>query len=95
MTMLPALDYSDVVSPTYKKYLKALRKSAYKGEVSCQYSARLAVATDNSVYQQIPQAVLHPKSVEDIKLITSIASQSLFSEIQFSARGGGTGSNGQ
>ncbi|WP_068546318.1 FAD-binding and (Fe-S)-binding domain-containing protein [Thalassotalea crassostreae] len=93
--MLPALDYSDVVSPTYKKYLKALRKSAYKGEVSCQYSARLAVATDNSVYQQIPQAVLHPKSVEDIKLITSIASQSLFNEIQFSARGGGTGTNGQ
>lgn len=93
--MLPRLDYSDVVSPIYQQYLQALKKLNFTGDVSCQYGARLAVATDNSVYQQIPQAVLHPKTVEDIKLITRLASENKFAGIKFSARGGGTGTNGQ
>lgn len=93
--MLPRLDFTDVIEPLYQKYLKALKKSSFSGSFSCQYSSRLAVATDNSVYQQLPQAVIHPKTVEDIKLVTLLASQTQFSSIQFSARGGGTGTNGQ
>lgn len=93
--MLPRLNYSDIVDPLYNQYLTALQKSRFTGDISCQYGDRLAVATDNSVYQQLPQAVLHPKTVEDIKLITSIASESEYASIQFSARGGGTGTNGQ
>ncbi|QDP01255.1 FAD-binding and (Fe-S)-binding domain-containing protein [Thalassotalea sp. PS06] len=93
--MLPRLDVDDLVSPLYQKYLQTLKSSGYRGDISCQYSARLAVATDNSVYQQIPQAVLHPKTVDDIAILTSLAGLEKFHEIQFSARGGGTGTNGQ
>ena len=93
--MLPRLDFTDVISPVYQQFIKALNKLNFSGDVACQYGDRLAVATDNSVYQQLPQAVLHPKTVEDIKLITSLASKSEFAEIKFSARGGGTGTNGQ
>ncbi|TKB43777.1 D-2-hydroxyglutarate dehydrogenase YdiJ [Thalassotalea mangrovi] len=93
--MLPRLDIDDLISPLYQKYLDTLKSSGYRGDISCQYSARLAVATDNSVYQQIPQAVLHPKSVDDISILTSLANLEKFQEIQFSARGGGTGTNGQ
>ncbi|TLU66291.1 FAD-binding oxidoreductase [Thalassotalea litorea] len=93
--MLPRLDVDDLVSPLYQKYLQTLKSSGYRGDISCQYSARLAVATDNSVYQKIPQAVLHPKSVDDIGILTSLANLEKFHEIQFSARGGGTGTNGQ
>lgn len=93
--MLPRLDFTDVIEPLYQQYLKALKKSTFAGDFSCQYGSRLAVATDNSVYQQLPQAVIHPKTVEDIKLVTHLASQKQFLSIQFSARGGGTGTNGQ
>ncbi len=93
--MLPRLNYSDVVAPLYHQFLQALKKRQFTGDISCQYGERLAVATDNSVYQQLPQAVLHPRTVEDIKLITQLASEAEYQSIQFSARGGGTGTNGQ
>lgn len=93
--MLPRLDFTDVIAPIYQQYIKTLKKSNFSGDISCHYSSRLAVATDNSIYQQLPQAVLHPKTVEDIKLITQISNLEKFNEIKFSARGGGTGTNGQ
>ncbi|WP_371379196.1 FAD-binding and (Fe-S)-binding domain-containing protein [Thalassotalea aquiviva] len=93
--MLPRLSVFDAVSPLYQRFLKRLQKSRFTGDISCHYGDRLAVATDNSVYQQLPQAVLHPKTVEDIKLITALSAEQEFEEIQFSARGGGTGTNGQ
>ena len=93
--MLPRLDFTDVIAPIYQQFIKALKKSNFSGDISCHYSSRLAVATDNSIYQQLPQAVLHPKTVEDIKLINQISSLEKFNEIKFSARGGGTGTNGQ
>ncbi|WP_371185217.1 FAD-binding and (Fe-S)-binding domain-containing protein [Thalassotalea maritima] len=93
--MLPRIEISDISQPIYQKYLKTIIKQGFSGDVSCDYSSRLAVATDNSVYQQIPQAVIHPKSVEDIKIATQVANTDEFVDIQFSARGGGTGTNGQ
>jgi len=93
--MLPRLDPAELIKPIYQDYSNALKQTAFKGEISTQYSARLAVATDNSVYQQLPQLVLHPRSKQDVQLITELASQARFNEIKFSARGGGTGTNGQ
>ena len=93
--MLPRIDHLELVAPLYKKFAQKLQSQPFKGDVNCQYSARLAVATDNSIYQRLPQLVLHPKSKEDIQLITSLANEDKYSEIKFSARGGGTGTNGQ
>lgn len=93
--MLPRLEPQSLISPLYQQFADLLAQSDYQGEISCQYGARLAVATDNSIYQQLPQLVLHPKSIEDISAITQLANQEQFQAIKFSARGGGTGTNGQ
>ncbi|MFD2166660.1 FAD-binding and (Fe-S)-binding domain-containing protein [Thalassotalea euphylliae] len=93
--MLPRLDPVELIKPIYQDFINALKQTAYLGEINSQYSSRLAVATDNSVYQQLPQLVLHPRSKQDIQLITELANQARFNEIKFSARGGGTGTNGQ
>ena len=93
--MLPRLDHQSLVSPIYQEYAQSLAKTSYSGEINFKYSARLAVATDNSVYQQLPQLVLHPKSVADVVEINRLASEDKYQEIKFSARGGGTGTNGQ
>jgi FAD/FMN-containing dehydrogenase/Fe-S oxidoreductase len=53
----------------------------------------LAVATDNSIYQQLPQAVVFPKNIADLQQVARIAATN--EAITFSARGGGTGTNGQ
>ena len=93
--MLPRLDPQELVAPLYQDYAKTLSLLNFTGDISTSYGARLAVATDNSIYQQLPQLVLHPRCQSDIQIITSLASEDKFQEIKFSARGGGTGTNGQ
>jgi FAD/FMN-containing dehydrogenase/Fe-S oxidoreductase len=92
---LPSLEHLELIAPLYQKFSQELGKSQYTGEINCQYSARLAVATDNSIYQQLPQLVLHPRSKKDIQLISQLSSTEQYQSIKFSARGGGTGTNGQ
>ncbi|MGB5445195.1 MAG: FAD-binding and (Fe-S)-binding domain-containing protein, partial [Psychromonas sp.] len=73
----------------------ALSATNYSGEIEKSYASRLAVATDNSVYQCLPQAVLFPRSTQDIVEICKLAQSDEFAGIRFSPRGGGTGTNGQ
>jgi len=93
--MLPHLEQQSLIDSKYQIFAKLLENQNYTGEISCSYGARLAVATDNSVYQELPQLVLHPRSKKDIQTIAKLADSEQFSEIKFSARGGGTGTNGQ
>lgn len=76
-------------------FTKALQHAGFTGDIETSYSSRLAVATDNSVYQALPQAVLLPRSTDDLVIMTSLAQTSSFSHLKFSPRGGGTGTNGQ
>ena len=93
--MLPKLAPQELVSPLYQEYAKTLATKRFTGDINFQYGARLAHATDNSVYQQLPQLVLHPRSKQDIQLISALGNEQRFTGIKFSARGGGTGTNGQ
>lgn len=93
--MLPRLDPQALVSPLYQEFSQHLQAQHFTGDINGSYGARLSVATDNSIYQQLPELVLHPRSKQDIQLICSIASTEKFKSIKFSARGGGTGTNGQ
>ncbi|MCK6265096.1 FAD-binding oxidoreductase [Vibrio sp. ZSDE26] len=93
--MLPRLQSQSDVDPVVLSYLKELKQSGFTGDIESQYSSRLAVATDNSVYQQLPQAVVHPRTTQDVSLIGKVSSKSDYERITFSPRGGGTGTNGQ
>jgi FAD/FMN-containing dehydrogenase/Fe-S oxidoreductase len=91
--MLPALDPQALIESHYQNFLSDLSKSSFSGDVEYSYASRLAVSTDNSIYQQLPQAVVFPKSIEDLSLIGKTANA--YQNVKFSARGGGTGTNGQ
>ena len=93
--MIPKLTLQDGISAQYHAFLQALIDAGFAGDVESSYSSRLAVATDNSVYQWLPQAVVFPRSSADVVLLTRLANQSSYRGITFSARGGGTGTNGQ
>ncbi|WP_394245537.1 D-2-hydroxyglutarate dehydrogenase YdiJ [Vibrio astriarenae] len=93
--MLPRLHSKTDVDPVVSSYLSTLKAKGFSGDIETQYSSRLAVATDNSVYQQLPQAVVHPKTTQDVVLIGEASSQPEFERVTFSPRGGGTGTNGQ
>lgn len=93
--MVPRIYNLRKIETAYVKFLEALTSSNFSGEIEDRYAARLLVATDNSVYQRMPQAVLFPKSKEDVVEIFKLASRYEFKSVKFAPRGGGTGTNGQ
>lgn len=93
LNVLPKLLPIDTISKHTRKYIEALQVSQYKGDIEFSFASRMAVATDNSIYQQVPQAVLLPKSLDDLQIIAQLANAN--EQVTFSARGGGTGTNGQ
>ncbi|WP_395342876.1 FAD-binding and (Fe-S)-binding domain-containing protein [Ningiella sp. W23] len=93
MSALPVLTPSDTLDKHTQAYLDALKATSFAGDIEIGYASRMAVATDNSIYQVLPQAVVFPKSVDDLALIARTSNA--FESVTFSARGGGTGTNGQ
>ena len=93
--MIPRLSQQETVDELYVRYLSELKDSGFKGDIETSFSSRLAVATDNSVYQWLPQAVVFPKCTMDVVTLVKLAGRDEFKEIKFTPRGGGTGTNGQ
>lgn len=71
--MLPNLNRIPQVEQYVLDYLDDLQCQHFEGDIATNYADRLSLATDNSVYQQLPQAILFPKTVADIVRITKLA----------------------
>lgn len=67
--MLPVLDSNNALDQQYLDYLTALAKAGFSGDIETQYSSRLAMATDNSIYQKLPQAIVYPKNIQDRRVL--------------------------
>lgn len=93
--MLPSLNRIPQIEQYVLDYLNDLQRQHFEGDIATNYADRLSLATDNSVYQQLPQAILFPKNVADIVRITKLANLPEYQSISFTPRGGGTGTNGQ
>lgn len=93
--MIPSLDPKALLPPLYREFLDALAARGFSGDIRTDYATRLVTATDNSVYQILPVAVIFPKSEADVALALRLANEPRFGAIKLSPRGGGTGTNGQ
>jgi FAD/FMN-containing dehydrogenase/Fe-S oxidoreductase len=79
----------------YSEFLEALRARGFRGEIVDDHANRLVSATDNSIYQRLPQAVLFPCDVDDVQSIAQLIGEPQFRHVVLAPRGGGTGTNGQ
>lgn len=93
--MIPQLTAAPLATTTVLEFLEMLKKSGFTGDVTANYAERLTMATDNSVYQLLPEAIVFPKSTADVSLMLQLANHPDFDKLTFSPRGGGTGTNGQ
>jgi len=93
--MIPKLSDITPTQSQYLAFIERLRADGFTGDTNPDYANRIVLATDNSIYQVLPQGVIYPKSVEDIQLIVRLAHEDEFNSIVLSPRGGGTGTNGQ
>ena len=83
------------VEPALSSFLGLLLREGFEGEVAQGVAPLLTAATDNSIYQVVPAAVLHPRTGEDLNRIVRAARSTPGRPMPLSARGGGTGTNGQ
>ncbi|WP_276866563.1 D-2-hydroxyglutarate dehydrogenase YdiJ [Enterobacter oligotrophicus] len=93
--MIPQISQAPGVVQLVLNFLQSLEQQGFTGDTATDYADRLTMATDNSIYQLLPDAVVFPRSTADVALIARLASQERFTSLVFTPRGGGTGTNGQ
>ncbi len=79
----------------YGAFLDTLKASGFSGDLGRTVSDRIVLATDNSIYQVTPDAVVFPRNTTDLIAISSLLGEPRFSDIRIRPRSGGTGTNGQ
>src|SRR5678815_1125576 len=93
--VIPVLKPDDAPVSAYVEFLAELRARGFGGDISTGYADRTVQATDNSVYQRMPQAIVFPRDATDVVRIGKLAAEDRFGGITLVPRGGGTGTNGQ
>ena len=93
--MIPALRANRADVPLYVDFIAELRLRGFEGDLSASAGDRTVFATDNSIYQVIPQAIAFPRNATDVVRIARLASEPRFAGVALAPRGGGTGTNGQ
>jgi len=93
--MIAQLSPSTTLNTDYQQFLKALETSGFRGEISADYASRVVLATDNSIYQRLPQAAVFPRDADDVALLARLIAEPAYQKVVITPRGGGTGTNGQ
>lgn len=93
--MIPRIAHITPTQTSYLAFMETLKASGFQGDLSPDYANRVVQATDNSIYQVLPQGVVYPKHIDDLVLIARLSNEGRFKDIALSPRGGGTGTNGQ
>ena len=79
----------------YQAFVQQLKNEGFEGEIASDHGSRTVLATDNSIYQRLPRAAVFPKHDADVGRVARLAAQPRFRSVVLTARGGGTGTNGQ
>ncbi|CAD5106920.1 D-2-hydroxyglutarate dehydrogenase YdiJ [Zestomonas carbonaria] len=93
--MIAPLPPSAALPEHYRRFLDALHGAGFRGEIAQDPGNRTVFATDNSIYQRAPQAVVFPLDGADVERIARLAARPEHRQVVFAPRGGGTGTNGQ
>lgn len=86
---------SQISTPPLAGFAQALRKAGFQGQIETDRALRAAMSTDNSVYQITPDLIVAPLDGRDMARLAAVLDQPDFAALQVTARGGGTGTNGQ
>lgn len=93
--MIPKLTPFQEQQTVYLAFLDTLSQRGFAGEIESSFSQRVALATDNSIYQILPQGVVYPRDINDLITLTKLAAEAEYQAVVITPRGGGTGTNGQ
>ena len=92
--LIPRLEPRAVVDPVTASLLDALRNGGFDGGIATDLATRIVHASDNSIYEETPQAVVRPRHAGDVVLLLRLMAEPRFRAIRLAPRGGGTGTDG-
>lgn len=87
--MIPSLQFGDQPTSLTIDFLAELRLRGFEGEITHSHADRTVFATDNSIYQLAPQAIVFPRHETDVVRIAKLAGETRFQKLTFTPRGGG------
>lgn len=93
--MIPRLDHPVSAESVAAGFFEQLIEAGFAGDIEERASTRTVYATDNSIYQVEPQAILFPRDAEDLQTLARLLAKPPFADLVIAPRGGGTGTNGQ
>lgn len=91
--MIPRLTELEPATARTRDFLADVRAAGFAGDLADDLATRVVGATDNSIYQILPQAIVYPRTKDDVVRLLSTAKR--FPDLKLTPRGGGTGTNGQ
>jgi FAD/FMN-containing dehydrogenase/Fe-S oxidoreductase len=93
--MIPALVPPQSIDPTVARFGDVLLSLGFEGDISKDQASRCALATDNSIFQILPDLIVHPQNEKDVLKVMKTLGRPEFKTVAVTPRGGGTGTNGQ
>jgi FAD/FMN-containing dehydrogenase/Fe-S oxidoreductase len=93
--MIPRLPLTEAPEAATAAFLDALGAAGFEGDLSASDGDRTVLATDNSIYRLVPQAIAFPCGTADLVRIGRLLAEPRFAGVRIAPRGGGTGTNGQ
>ncbi|MEK9656873.1 MAG: FAD-binding and (Fe-S)-binding domain-containing protein [bacterium] len=82
-------------NPTVTLFLDTLKTKNIDAEISSSKAEKIISATDNSIYEVVPEAIIYPKNESAIKETLTLLNNKKFHDLSITAKGGATGCNGQ
>ena len=93
--MLQEVTIESKPTPELQRFIKEIKISGFQGEVFTSLASRVVASSDNSIWQEIPEVVIAPRSHSCIEHLLKILDRSSHRSIAITARGGGTSTSGQ
>ena len=93
--MLQEVAINSNQTPELQRFIKDIRASGFQGEVLTSLAPRVVASSDNSIWQEIPELVIAPRSHSCVEHLLKILHLPSYRSIAITARGGGTSTAGQ
>ncbi|RDJ05504.1 FAD-binding and (Fe-S)-binding domain-containing protein [Rhizobium grahamii] len=91
--------HQTIPTTTYHTALERLPKeladAGFRGDIGTDSALLAAMSTDNSIYAVMPDMIVAPRDGEDVRRLMRVLAAEDLRDIPVTARGGGTGTNGQ
>ncbi|MGJ8648262.1 MAG: hypothetical protein ACSHXJ_15285 [Marinomonas colpomeniae] len=81
--MIPKLSEASPFQAKYLSFIERLNASGFSGDIHPDFTNAATLSIDDPLYQTLPQAIISPKSEQDIRSLVELSALEEFQDIAF------------